>query len=308
MAQRVLERRWRPSWPLDLATTLAPLVRGDGDPTTRLVGAGGAAEAWRATRTPDGPATVHYRREGDALRIRAWGPGADLELELAPRLLGDGDDPAGFDADAHPVVAEAYRRYGAGWRVTRTERVLEALLPAVLEQRVTGLEARRAWRWLTRRHGEPAPGPGGLVIAPDAAGWAAIPSWDWHRAGVDAGRATAAVRAASRAGALERLSHVAPAEASVALQSLPGIGRWTAAEVAVRAWGDVDAVSFGDFHVARNVVHALTGRRDGTDAQLAELLQPWAGQRARAVRLIELHCGPMPRRAPRAAVTDHRRW
>jgi 3-methyladenine DNA glycosylase/8-oxoguanine DNA glycosylase len=146
------------------------------------------------------------------------------------------------------------------------------------------------------------------VLAPDAAGWAAIPSWDWHRAGVDPGRATTAVRAASRATALERLSHVAPAEASAALQSLPGVGGWTAAEVAVRAWGDVDAVSFGDFHVARTVVHALTGRRDGTDAQLAELLQPWAGQRARAVRLIELHCGPMPRRAPRAAITDHRRW
>jgi 3-methyladenine DNA glycosylase/8-oxoguanine DNA glycosylase len=307
--QEPQERRWRPAWPIDLRTTLGPLHRGGGDPTMAL-GPGGA---WRATHTPQGPVTVHCARVGDEVVVRAWGPGAERELALVPSVLGAGDDPTGFAADAHPVMAQAYRRFGSGWRVPRTGRVLEALVPAILEQRVTGLEARRSWRALVLAAGEPAPGAGrpgvpALHLPPTAQAWLAVPSWTWHRAGVDPGRAATVVRAAARAQALERLSDRAPAEAARALCAIPGIGAWTAAEVAVRAWGDPDAVSFGDFHLARNVVHALTGRRDGTDAELAELLEPWAGQRARAVRMLELHCGAMPRRGPRAAITDHRAW
>ena len=147
------------------------------------------------------------------------------------------------------------------------------------------------------------------MVAPDGPGWARIPSWAWHRAGVDPGRARTITTAAGRAEALERLSDRSPAEAGEALRSLPGIGVWTAAEVGVRAWGHRDAVSFGDFHLARAIVHALTGRTDGDDEQMAEVLTPWAGQRARAVRLLQLHSGhSAPRRGPRATITDHRRW
>ena len=316
------ERRWAPSWPVDLSTTLGVLSHGRGDPTIRISGAG----VWRATGTPAGPATIHYSREGAEVLARGWGPGAEHELEMLPRVLGAGDDPTGFAAQAHPAMAAADHRFGAGWRVLRTERVLEALVPAVLEQRVTGLEASRAWAELVRRFGEPAPGPAGtgsgasgevgpgssvhrLVVAPDGPGWARIPSWAWHRAGVDPGRARTITTAAGRADALERLSDRPAEEAGDALRSLPGIGIWTAAEVAVRAWGDRDAVSFGDFHLARAIVHALTGRTDGDDEQMAELLTPWAGQRARAVRLLQLHAGhSAPRRGPRATITDHRGW
>ncbi len=202
-------------------------------------------------------------------------------------------------------------------------------MPAILEQRVTGREASRAWAQLVRGFGEPAPGTPGsgspsglgspelsvrsgtpeLVVAPDGPGWAQIPSWAWHRAGVDPGRARTIVAAAARATSLERLSEKSASEAGHALRSLPGVGVWTAAEVGVRAWGDRDAVSFGDFHLARAIVHALTGRTDGDDDQMAELLTPWAGQRARAVRLLQLHSGhSAPRRGPRATITDHRSW
>ena len=319
-----LERRWTPSWPVDLRTTLGVLSHGRGDPTVRMSDGG----VWRATRTPQGPVTIHYARSGSQVLARAWGPGAEMELEMMPRVLGVGDDPTGFAVDAHPVMAAAHRRFGPGWRVLRTDRVMEALVPAVLEQRVTGREASRAWADLVRAFGEPAPGPGGqgagigpgadpgraaavgqLMVAPDGPAWARLPSWAWHRAGVDPGRARTITTAAGRAATLETLSGRSPEEASRALQSLPGIGVWTAAEVAVRAWGDRDAVSFGDFHVARAVVHALTGRTDGDDDQMADLLTPWAGQRARAVRLLQLHSGhTLPRRGPRATITDHRRW
>jgi 3-methyladenine DNA glycosylase/8-oxoguanine DNA glycosylase len=303
-------RVWRPDWPIDLARTLAPLAHGRGDPTIRISPGG----VWWATRAHTGPVTLHLARSGQDVLVRGWGAGAPQALADLPRTLGADDDPAGFPAGAHPVMAVAHARFDAGIRTLRTSRVLDALVPAVLEQRVTGREAARAWRDLVGQFGERAPGagevegcPADLMLSPDAQRWREVPSWAWHRAGVDAGRAATVVRAAQRGPRLEGLCELPPAEAGAALRSLPGIGAWTAAEVAVRAWGDRDAVSFGDFHLAGTVVHALTGRRGGTDAQMAELLEPWAGQRARAVRLLVLQCGHPPRRGPRAAITDHRR-
>ncbi len=298
-----IQRRWRAGWPIALTAILGPLQHGARDPTLRIRPDG----VWRTSRTPEGPVTLHCAAEGAEVLARAWGPGAEREIEDLPRLLGAGDDPTGFTADVHPVMAAAHRRHGAGWRVPRTARVLEALVPAVLEQRVTGLEATRAWAVLVSRFGEVAPGPDpGLRVVPDGGTWAAIPSWAWHRAGVDPGRAATIVAAARRANSLERLSDRPATQAAEALRSLAGIGPWTAAEVSVRAWGDADAVSFGDFHLAPFVVHALTGRRDGTDAELAELLSPWSGHRARAIRMLQLHCPATPRRGPRATITDHR--
>lgn len=304
---------------MDLVRTLGPLRHGRSDPTVRIADSG----VWRTSRSPSGPVTIHYARQGPDVVVTAWGPGAQHALASTPGVLGQADDPSGFPAGVHPVMAAAHARFGAGWRGPRTERVLESLVPAILEQRVTGLEAKRAWAWLVGQYGEPAPGPeagaaggdwlgttgpfpSGLRVVPDAQGWRSVPSWAWHRAGVDPGRAARALAAAGRADALERLSARPAQEAGAALRSLPGIGVWTSAEVGIRAWGDRDAVSFGDFHLAGFVVHALTGRLGGTDEQMAELLSPWAGQRARAVRMLELHCPPAPRRGPRATITDHR--
>ena len=77
----------------------------------------------------------------------------------------------------HPQVALAARRF-PGWRVPRTGLVIEALVPAILEQKVTGQEAFGSYRTLVRRYGEPAPGEGGargLWVPPDAATLGADP-------------------------------------------------------------------------------------------------------------------------------------
>lgn len=296
---------WRPDWPVDPGLILAPLLRGRGDPCMRRL----PNAILRATNHPTGPAAIQYEwsTPGEVL-VRGWGPGADAEVAATPQVLGAGDDPAGFDWAAHSLMAQARTGPGLRWRAPRTGRTWEALVPAILEQRVTGVEARRAWAQLVTRHGSPAPGPlGELTLPPTPGQWARIPSWEYHAAGVDPGRARTLVGAARRAATLEELGHRPPQSARAALASLPGIGPWTAAEVAIRAWGDADAVSFGDFHLARLVVHSLTGATDGTDAQMAELLTAWAGQRARAVRMIELLGSPPPRRGPRARIADHRR-
>ena len=299
-----LARTWRPGRPVAVVPTLQALRRGGTDPAFRRPPDG---SIWRATRTPDGPATLRVtgRPADGEVTGTAWGPGAAWVLDSLPAMLGADDDPVGFAPD-HPVLAAAWRRFG-GWRVPRTGLVLESLVPAVLEQKVTGTEARQAWATLLRWHGEPAPGPApaGMRVPPSAAVWRAVPSWDWHRAGVDSARSRAVVSAATVARRLEEASALPRAEALARLRTVPGVGVWTAAETAQRALGDADAVSVGDYHLAAFVGWALTGERTD-DAGMLTLLEPYRGHRYRAVRMLELHVPPQPRRGPRAVPRDYR--
>lgn len=296
-----VERTLAVAGPLDLRRTLRPLRHGTFDPTIRLDPAG----IWRATRTPEGPAALLLSVDGDhRVRARAWGPGATWALEAVPALIGATDDRSGFEPDRHPVVAALARRL-PGLRIPRTGAVLEALVPAVLEQKVTGLEAKRAFRSLVRRLGEPAPGPAGgagLLLPPAAERLAATPSYVFHPFGVERKRADTVRRAAAVAPSLERLARLPPAGARRRLCSLPGVGPWTAAEVALVALGDADAVPVGDYHLPHQVAWALAGEPRADDARMLELLEPFAGHRGRVVRLVEAAGVAAPRYGPRSTV------
>jgi 3-methyladenine DNA glycosylase/8-oxoguanine DNA glycosylase len=300
----VREREWRPDWPCPVGQVLSVLRRGPGDPTFRVDEDG---TIWRGIRTPEGPATLRLRTrpaEGVVLAA-AWGPGAEWVLDSVPAMLGADDDPAAFEPH-HPVVAEMWRRH-PHWRITRTGLVLEALVPAVIEQRVTGQEAFAGFRRLVHRYGERAPGPGAdrrLRIQPDARTIRSVPSWEWLRMHIDPARSRAVVQAARVSGSLERTAEVPPEEADRRLRSLPGVGVWTSAEVRFRAHGDPDAVSFGDYHIAKDVGWALTGAEVDDDG-LAELLEPYRPHRYRVQRLVELSRAGRPRRAPRMAPRTH---
>ncbi|WP_229120051.1 DNA-3-methyladenine glycosylase family protein [Enemella evansiae] len=288
-----------------LAPYLGRLRRGPGDPTHRFVD----GCWWRASSTPEGSALLAIRCT-DEVRGYAWGAGADWVLEQLPELLGDGDDPAGFHV-AHPLLAEARRRH-PGLRVGRTGLVTESLVPAVLEQKVTGAEAYRAHRLLIRRYGSPAPGPAqevgagayGMVCPPTAEQWARVPSWEWLRAGVEQKRSRAAIGAVRRAAALERTLARPSAAAHAALCSLPGIGAWTSAEVRQRAHGDPDAWSTGDYHVPGMITLALTGEVLDNDAA-EEVLEPYRGHRYRVQQLIELAGARPERHGPRRSLPTH---
>jgi 3-methyladenine DNA glycosylase/8-oxoguanine DNA glycosylase len=282
--------------PLDIRRTLSIHLRGTGDPTLRFEVSG---SAWRATRTPDGPATLFLQRLPDGVRVRAWGPGASMALAGAPALVGRDDDPAAL-VPRHPAVAEAVRRL-PGLRIGRTGAVLEALVPAILEQKVTGDEARRTYRALIRAYGEPAPGPPGLRLQPAPEVLASLPYHAFHPLGLERRRAELIRAVARDAPRLERLVAAQPAAAYAALRAFPGIGPWTAAEVGIRAFGDPDAVSIGDFHLPNLVCWALAGEPRGTDERMLELLEPYRGQRGRVVRLLELSGIRAPRYGPRTA-------
>ncbi len=301
---RDVHRVWLPPYPVEVGATLSTLRRGRGDPAYQVDPDGAV---WRAARTPDGPVTLRLCADPSAGRVRgsAWGPGADWMLDRMPAMLGADDDPTGF-APVHPRLREAARRH-PGWRVSATGLVFEALVAAALEQKVTGQEAWHGWRALLRRFGAPAPGPGegrGMRVLPTPADVRRIPSWEWLRCRVDPARSRVVVTAARVADSLERTVGLAPAEAERRLRSLPGVGVWTAAEVRQRAHGDADAVSFGDYHVAKNIGWALTGERVD-DEGLAVLLAPYRPHRYRVQRLLELSGAGAPRRGPRMAPRRH---
>lgn len=298
------ETTWRPARPCPVGSVLRPLRRGGGDPTYRIDERG---RHWRGIRTPEGPATLMVQaRPVDAeVYAAAWGPGAAWAIEQTPALLGAEDDPTRFEP-RHPVLIRAARHH-PDLRIGRTGLVWEALFPAVIEQKVTGQEAFAGFRRLVHRFGEHAPGPGAelrLWVQPGAEQVARIPSWQWLQAHVDPARSRVLVRAAQRADALERLEGLQSADADARLRSLPGIGVWTSAEVRSRALGDPDAVSFGDYHVAKDIGWALTGT-PVDDAGLAELLEPWRGQRYRVQLLIAASGLHRPRRGPRMAPRTH---
>jgi 3-methyladenine DNA glycosylase/8-oxoguanine DNA glycosylase len=298
------ELTWRPRHPTDLRQTLGVLRRGPGDPTFKLDAAGAV---WRTTRTGSGVATLRYEQRGpDEFRCSGWGPGAATAVAQAPAVLGEHDDPSGFDPGI-PLLDDAHRR-NPGIRMARTAAVFEALVPAILEQKVITLQAHDSWRRLVWMYGEPAPGPTPrrMQVAPSPAGWASIPTWEWHRAGVDPRRARTVVNAARYAARLEDAAAMSPSDAAARLTLMPGVGAWTAAEVAQRAFGDPDALSVGDYHLSNYVGHALAGR-DMTDDEMLETLEPWAGHRYRVVRLLEAAgVRGRPRRGPRMAFVDHR--
>lgn len=299
-----IQSAWRPGRPVAVHATLATLRRGAGDPAYRLDPDG---SVWRTCRTPLGAATVRLTpKAADAeVQATAWGPGASWVIESVPALLGQLDDPEGFDPD-HPRLRTAWRR-APGWRVPRTGLVLEALVAAVIEQKVTGQEAFAGWRTLVRRFGEPAPGPAGAAgmrVVPSAEQWVQIPSWEWLQAGVDGHRSGTAVRAARVAGRLEETVAMTHDLAEKRLRAVVGVGVWTAAEVRQRAHGDADAVSFGDYHVAKNIGWALTGT-EVDDDRLAELLEPYRPHRYRVQRLLELDGATRPRRGPRMSPRTH---
>lgn len=279
-----------PGFALDLVRTLGPLRHGHTDPTMRF----GTGEVWRASRTPEGPATVRLAMEGPRVAVAAWGPGSGWALGAAPGLIGMLDEPERLTPH-HPVVAELARCL-SGVRLPRTLLPFEALLPAICEQKVTGREAQLAFRAIVRRHGEPAPGPARLWLPPQPSILAGLRYFAFHPLGLERRRAEVVIRAAALA---PRLAAAGPAEAGRVLAAVSGIGPWTVAETLRVAYGDPDAVSIGDYHVPNLVAWVLAGEPRADDARMLELLEPYRGQRGRVQRLLEASGIRAPRYGPR---------
>ena len=232
-----------------------------------------ADEAWWVTRAPTGPATLRLTLEAPEISAEAWGPGAEWALDRAPALVGLHDRPESFDPP-RSLIRDLHRRR-SGLRLARTERVYEAMLPAVLGQKVTTREAQRSGHRVVRRYGEPAPGPTDLWLPPEPGVLRGLSYWDLHPLGIERKRADVLLEVARRAKRLEEIMGMDRDDALARLTALRGIGPWTGGHVMGIAWGDSDAVPIGDFHLPNTVAFALAGEDRGDDDRMLDLLQPY---------------------------------
>jgi 3-methyladenine DNA glycosylase/8-oxoguanine DNA glycosylase len=237
-----------------------------------------------------------------AVEVEAWGPGSEWAAARAAALCGELDDPSGFRPQ-HKLIADLYRR-APGMRLTRTDAVFDALVPAVLAQLVTTVEAKAGYRALVRALGEPAPGPERLRLPPSPEVLARTPYWAFHPFGVERRRAEVIIRAARSARRLEETTTMDMASAYRRLGAFPGVGPWTAAKVALVALGDSDAVPVGDYHLPHAVGYALDGTARSTDERMLELLSPYRGHRARVIHLLTYAGIAAPRFGPKQPLRD----
>jgi 3-methyladenine DNA glycosylase/8-oxoguanine DNA glycosylase len=292
--------------PIELRATLAPLRRGPYDPCIAI----GRREVWRATHTPDGPGTQRLTVVAGGIETEAFGPGAAWLVEHAPALVGAADTGTEFEPGPGPV-AELHRRH-RGLRMTTAHNPVELMVPTILEQKVTSVEAHRAYGRLVRAHGQPAPSssgrcPADLRLPPTPAELVALPSYAWHACGVERRRAETIREVCGRAASIERIAALGSAEFQTRVVALNGIGVWTATMVAQLAFGDPDAVIVGDYHLPIFVAWNLAGEREADDARMLELLEPFRPHRARVVALLGREGTTPPRRAPKRALRDIRR-
>lgn len=292
--------------PADPVQTLRRLSLFTSDPTLKVVD----GAVWTAFRSPEGTATVRYAPDGErAVEVEAWGEGAEHALAHAPAHLGALDRPESFVTD-DPVVAPIAKRM-PGLRFGRTGRVLDALVPTILAQKVTGKGASRSYRDLVMRHGERAPeapreDAPALFVPPTLERLRELAYFDFHPLGVERKRAEIILGCVRRARRLERLAQRSPEEAYADLVKLPGIGPWTAGHVLNAALGDADAVAVGDYHLPHLVTFAFTGAPRGDDARMLELLEPFRPHRGRVVALLMAGGPSPPRYGPRLSIRDIR--
>ena len=258
----------------------------------------------KSSRTPDGVGTIRFEQTGSQIVCTMWGPGSTWLGTRAETMLGFHDNPDSFRPQ-HRTVRELQKRSaGAYWG--RTDRVMEALIPAIIGQKVTARGAVRSMRALARAHGSAAPGPQQTWLLPTNECLAELPYYEYHRFDIEKKRADTIRGVSSRHARLERLTTDPIPEAYRVLQAFRGVGPWTAALVAGVALGDTDAVPVGDYHIPNTVAWNLAGEERADDARMLELLEPYMGHRGRVIRLLEASGVKAPAYGPKNSVRSIR--
>lgn len=267
--------------PYDLPGTIAGMRFGLRDPTVLM----DRATMLKAAHTPDGPVTmtVRHRSRDGMLDVELEGPGAAWTEERAPALLGLLDRPDGF-VTTHRRLQNAQRR-ARGLRLGQAISVSEAHVSAILQQRVKFVEAATAWARVTLRRNAAAPGTDRVVLPLDAEAWRKVPSYELRSHGVELKRYQALQIAVRAAPHLEK-ARDDRAKVRELMMSLRGTGVWTTEMVMGYALGDPDAVPYGDVHLPHEVSKFFEDVPHGSDERMKELLEPYAGQRFRVLRLI----------------------
>ena len=275
---------------------------GSSDPTINI----SDCDFWRASITAHGPATLHIHNwKSQAPSVSTYGPGAEWLRAHALDILGARDVVPTIDA-VHAPIALAQKQFGQ-LLLGRSNTPYHELLHAVLAQRVTSIEAIRQWHDIVQTYGTAAPGPHpSLMLPPTPDVLASLPYHEFHKFGVERKRAESLISVAKHFDFLIRIieDNLSPSQSTQKLQLIPGVGVWTAAVAGGLAFGDPDALLVGDIHVKNTVAFALTGNIRGTDEEMVRTLMPYAGQRHRVVRWLQLSGVKAPARGPRRRIVS----
>ena len=282
-------------------TDLQATVRGAKLPV--MIGPNGSL--W-STRTPTGTGTLFMGRVGTSNEVegQAWGDGAQWLLDQMPGLLGLADDPSGFTPEGK--IGTAWER--KPFRLNRTDRPWDAIVGAILGQKVQVTKAVDSRRAIARKFGDPAPGPeipgrrkGNVLPPPEVVGQLGYS--DLHLCGVERKRAEILIRTGREMRRLDALWTQDPPAMRLRLEKIRGIGPWTSNLVTAVAFGDPDAVPVGDYHIPNNVAWHMAGEPRATDERMLELLEPYRGDRWRVIRIAK-GLGSAPKYGARLSLTS----
>lgn len=256
----------------------------------------------------------------DPVRMTVWGEDLtphrlDSVAAYVRRLLFldvDGQSIEEYLLARDPALGHYIRQY-RGFRPILLASPWEALLWAVAGQLIGVEQARVVKRRLVEQIG--------YAISVGDVAWPLPPQPKQILAsGVDALRATGLSRA--KAAAIHQAAHAvesgildlrpdqslgAITSNLTTLQSIPGIGPWTTAMVALRGFGDINALPAGDAGLQSIVAHHShpSGIRLSSDA-LQQRAAVWAPYRGWAAYLwwLQLQAEALARRAEQA-IGDH---
>jgi 3-methyladenine DNA glycosylase/8-oxoguanine DNA glycosylase len=280
--------------PYDFDETLRFTRFGPGDPTSRR----GPGWFVKAFRTPEGPVTVRLERSESNVTVTASGDGAVWTVSRVPALLGLHDEAPRV---ALPRSLRAVERRFVGLHLARVPWIVDKLGAFVLQQRVPFEDAIESYRQLIWAHGETAPGPDRVRLAPAPADLLRITDDEWRRFGVDRQRRDALRQVYRYAHRVHETADMDFASARRRLAALRGVGPWTVEMTLGFGFGDPEAVPMGDYHLPDIIAWALAGEPRADDARMVTLLEPYRGQRFRVIRLLRAALIDAPRFGPRLA-------
>lgn len=233
----------------------------------------------RSLRLPHNSGVVELRYDHDHITcLLRLDDVRDLAaaVQRCRRLLDLDADPIAIDEalGADPFIRPLVRR-APGRRIPRAVDGFELVVRAVVGQQVSVKGARTLLARIVARFGKPLDAPdGGLTHTfpdPDA-----LADADLSNIGLTSRRrATIADLAAAIASGAVAIDPGADREETrVALLAIPGVGRWTASYIALRALGDPDAFMPTDLGIRRALVRLGV---DGDHASITERWRPWRG-------------------------------
>ena len=170
-------------------------------------------------------------------------------------------------------MRELERRF-PGLHLARPGRVFDGLLRVIPQQLVAWTDATVFWRRLVEQFGTELPGPVRLMLPPSPDAVRAHSAAALQSTGMLPKMARCMIDCARRARRLDALADLSLDEFVRLVQVLPGVGPWTAGQLAGFHLAHSDAVIVGDYGMPHSIAYALTGRERSTDSEMLELLEP----------------------------------